>query len=406
MLELEFGVFWKHYERQKRIRTEDFRRLHYDERPDRFVLYLKSVDYWEYITVLKKEDLARFGNQYDGEDGVRDFKRMVLFDAVPLKQKEIEVLGLEAVQKPFAGYSSFDDCVRKNRDKRDPEAYCASIMRRVEGGKSKEVSPEEKPLGESNAKDYAGFLRGEFKSWEESILRAVDRDLKDESVEKDYEKVGKTFGEFLRSLTNNVNTLGFFKKLKAVVKARMKEGVEDAEKELEIDIGVRVGFDRTAEALANRQLDGFYIEGKRWKGLKGVAVEVQRDVGDIVRDGIVNKSGTKQIKKEVKGYMTRLEGGVVEGEVTEGRAMRIARTESNRFRNAGKLQAYKDSDVVKGKKWSSVMDGKTSGVCENLNGQVVGLNEYFVDSETGKEYDHPPALPNCRSTIVPVLKKE
>jgi len=34
---------------------------------------------------------------------------------------------------PFAGYSNFDECVRKNKDKNDPEAYCATIMRQVEG---------------------------------------------------------------------------------------------------------------------------------------------------------------------------------------------------------------------------------------------------------------------------------
>lgn len=33
---------------------------------------------------------------------------------------------------PFAGYKDFDDCVAKNRDKRDPKAYCAEIMRKVE----------------------------------------------------------------------------------------------------------------------------------------------------------------------------------------------------------------------------------------------------------------------------------
>lgn len=33
---------------------------------------------------------------------------------------------------PFAGYKDFDECIRKNRDKKDPEAYCAEIKRRVE----------------------------------------------------------------------------------------------------------------------------------------------------------------------------------------------------------------------------------------------------------------------------------
>lgn len=34
---------------------------------------------------------------------------------------------------PFAGYTNFDECVRKNSHKSDPEAYCATIMRKVEG---------------------------------------------------------------------------------------------------------------------------------------------------------------------------------------------------------------------------------------------------------------------------------
>lgn len=30
---------------------------------------------------------------------------------------------------PFAGYTDFADCVRKNQDKDDPEAYCAYVQR-------------------------------------------------------------------------------------------------------------------------------------------------------------------------------------------------------------------------------------------------------------------------------------
>ena len=43
---------------------------------------------------------------------------------------------------PFAGYKDFADCVSKNRDKRDPQAYCAAIMHKVENMPDKE--PERK----------------------------------------------------------------------------------------------------------------------------------------------------------------------------------------------------------------------------------------------------------------------
>lgn len=34
---------------------------------------------------------------------------------------------------PFAEYTNFKDCVSKNQDKRDPDAYCADIKQKVEG---------------------------------------------------------------------------------------------------------------------------------------------------------------------------------------------------------------------------------------------------------------------------------
>lgn len=36
---------------------------------------------------------------------------------------------------PFAGYDDFADCVNKNSDKNDPEAYCGSIKRKTEGSR-------------------------------------------------------------------------------------------------------------------------------------------------------------------------------------------------------------------------------------------------------------------------------
>jgi len=38
---------------------------------------------------------------------------------------------------PFASYKNFADCVAKNKNKaKNPKAYCATIMRAVEGKKN------------------------------------------------------------------------------------------------------------------------------------------------------------------------------------------------------------------------------------------------------------------------------
>lgn len=47
-------------------------------------------------------------------------------------------------KEPFAGYDDFDDCVSQNQDKQDPEAYCATIKKKVE---------EIDTTGESNMSD-------------------------------------------------------------------------------------------------------------------------------------------------------------------------------------------------------------------------------------------------------------
>lgn len=49
---------------------------------------------------------------------------------------DVMLKSLDRVEsKPFGEYDSFDDCVNKNKDKNDPEAYCATIQRQVEGKK-------------------------------------------------------------------------------------------------------------------------------------------------------------------------------------------------------------------------------------------------------------------------------
>ena len=55
-----------------------------------------------------------------------------------------------------------------------------------------------------------------------------------------------------------------------------------------------------------------------------------------------------------------------------------------------------NSDVVKGYEWVSVLDTRTSDICRALDG-----TEYELDDPKRRV---PPAHPNCRSTITPVLK--
>jgi len=358
MLELNFEVFMDHYEKQSSNRSDQYRRLHYLEEDDQFTLYLKSPDYWEYYTTISIDNIIAFGEKYgaDRERAIKDFKVNFLTGAMGLKKPDAP----EVVEEPVM--EVVEDEV---------------ITKEVDAG----------PEMEEQADTYESFLENKFAAWESQLLSFIDSTMADELV-KDVTYVEKSFGDFLARLFNVVNTSGFVNGLRAVIKAELKTGIDAAEQELKVDVGFGAEFNQDVTTLADRQIEGFYIEGKRWQGLKGVADDVQQDVSQAVRDAIVGKQSRKELRENIQDIMG----------TTKTRATTIARTESNRFHNHAKLKTYEASGLDGKKVWDSFFDNRTSQICEELNGQAVGINETFK-TEKGQEFMIPPAHPNCRSVI-------
>ena len=241
---------------------------------------------------------------------------------------------------------------------------------------------------EEEAWDYASYLSRKYVGWEKKVLRAVDVE---EVEKKDLVYVKKTFGGFLQRLFNSVNTATFVGQLIHFIKVPMKNGLEEAEGELKIDIGISEKFNETADFFANQQLEGYTLsDGKKWHGIKGATRTLQTKIYREVREGVINKESRAQIKERVKEAFRQAK---------EGQAMRIARTETSRFVNQGKLQGYIDSGVVGRKRWVAHMDSKTCQYCRELNGTKVGLTEYFISKRKGNQHAQPPEHPNCRCTI-------
>ncbi len=104
------------------------------------------------------------------------------------------------------------------------------------------------------------------------------------------------------------------------------------------------------------------------------------------------------------------------GESQKARATLIARTESQRVANAANLQAFKDSGVVKGKRWQvepghcefcGEMDGK---VMADLDGAFAKDGELLEDSNGSRmtvgygDVVTPPLHPNCRCQLAPIYE--
>ena len=67
----------------------------------------------------------------------------------------------------------------------------------------------------------------------------------------------------------------------------------------------------------------------------------------------------------------------------------------NHVTNQAREELFKDNDdIVEGVKWVATLDSRTSLTCASLDGKVFPIGKGI----------RPPAHPNCRSTVVAILK--
>ncbi len=85
--------------------------------------------------------------------------------------------------------------------------------------------------------------------------------------------------------------------------------------------------------------------------------------------------------------------------LSESRADTIARTETAFADVAGNVDAYKESGVVDALEW--VASEGDCDICEDLDGKTAALGDPFPGG-----YDGPPAHPNCRCDVLPVLAED
>jgi SPP1 gp7 family putative phage head morphogenesis protein len=115
---------------------------------------------------------------------------------------------------------------------------------------------------------------------------------------------------------------------------------------------------------------------------------------NTIRAGIVEGRTIEQLVREIRGTKAQ---GYADGilETTRRAAETTVRTAVAHTANVAREVVYAENPgLIKGVKWTSTLDGRTSAVCRARDGQVypVGVGP------------RPPAHPNCRSSTVPVLK--
>lgn len=128
--------------------------------------------------------------------------------------------------------------------------------------------------------------------------------------------------------------------------------------------------------------------------LAGLEANKARMVRDAIRIGYVEGQTIQQITQRIMGTRAlQYTDGLMETSRRDAAAM--VRTAVSHTANFTRNEFYKqNNDLVKGIKWISTLDGRTSAVCRARDGEV-----YPIDSGP-----RPPAHWNCRSSTTPVIR--
>ncbi len=171
------------------------------------------------------------------------------------------------------------------------------------------------------------------------------------------------------------------------------------------------GGEKGAERIDFDEFDGEVPEIQQWIDTETTRLaEDVRDgtatrVRDLIADGLNEGKGVQGIAKELR-----------ERGFDPSRAEMIARTESNRAYNMGQIEAWKQSEIVTGKRWSLSPDACEFCKVAATSFESVALDRPFyalgstLTAPSGRtmalDYASvysPPLHPFCRCSILPVI---
>lgn len=113
-----------------------------------------------------------------------------------------------------------------------------------------------------------------------------------------------------------------------------------------------------------------------------------KQIVQIVNDGVIAGKTTLEVAKEITTVTRTLQAAQVTS---------LTRTITNHVSSEARETTMRaNKDIIKGVEWVSVLDGRTTSICGSLDGKL-----FPIDSGP-----RPPIHWGCRSTTIPVVKKE
>lgn len=123
--------------------------------------------------------------------------------------------------------------------------------------------------------------------------------------------------------------------------------------------------------------------------VKGVTLTTKKNIRAAIRTSL-------DLGEDRAGMVSRVTG-VIDNPV---RAELISQTESVRAYVGGQLEVARELPYGVEKVWESIVDGRTSDICLDLDGKKVeGVDTLFTSIYLGDPIYGPPAHPRCRSGL-------
>lgn len=138
-----------------------------------------------------------------------------------------------------------------------------------------------------------------------------------------------------------------------------------------------------------------FIRALEFRAVRTFTSDFSRQVEDAIQEGIRNGEREEAIARRLRGLTDR----------SEARLRTIARTETNRAANHGRLSGWLKTGVVRYKVAIATVDDRTRLDHLEADGEEVPIHSAFTQGAAAGMVA-PPWAPNCRCTIAPVTRFE
>lgn len=135
----------------------------------------------------------------------------------------------------------------------------------------------------------------------------------------------------------------------------------------------------------------------------GITQTTSDGIRSTISEGLEAGEAIVDIKKRIEEFSG----------FESARAVMIARTETIRAQGEADLVAWKESGVVSSTVWYTALDERTCPECEPMHGVEVATGDEFLSQSDLEDrgisvydggVDAPPLHPQCRCTLIPVVK--